>query len=189
MLSALTTNVTRFFREPHHFEHLSAHVLPPLLEVARRGGRVRLWSAACSTGPEPYSMALTVLSLEPDAAALDVRILATDIDPRVVEEGRRGIYPDRRARRGPRRPAQALFHRRRRRRAARPAGERRAAPPGRLPHAQSQRRLADAGQVRRHLLPQRRHLFRRADPTDGVEQVRRQARARAASSTSAIRNG
>ena len=93
MLSALTTNVTRFFREPHHFEHLSAHVLPPLLELARRGGRVRLWSAACSSGPEPYSMALTVLSLEPNAASLDVRILASDIDPRVVEEGRRGVYP------------------------------------------------------------------------------------------------
>ena len=93
MLSALTTNVTRFFREPHHFEHLSAHVLPPLLELARRGGRVRLWSAACSTGPEPYSMALTVLGLEPNAASLDVRILASDIDPRVVEEGRRGVYP------------------------------------------------------------------------------------------------
>jgi len=93
MLSALTTNVTRFFREPHHFAHLRDHVLPPLLESARRGGRVRLWSAACSTGPEPYSMALTVLSLEPNAAALDVRILASDIDPRVVEEGRRGIYP------------------------------------------------------------------------------------------------
>ena len=93
MLSALTTNVTRFFREPHHFEHLRDRVLPPLLESARRGGRVRLWSAACSTGPEPYSMALTVLSLEPNAASLDVRILASDIDPRVVEEGRRGVYP------------------------------------------------------------------------------------------------
>ena len=93
MLSALTTNVTRFFREPHHFEHLRVHVLPPLLDAARRGGRVRLWSAACSTGPEPYSMALTVLSAEPNAAALDVRILATDIDPRVVEEGRIGVYP------------------------------------------------------------------------------------------------
>jgi len=93
MLSALTTNVTRFFREPHHFEHLGARVLPPLLELARRGGRVRLWSAACSTGPEPYSMALTVLGLEPNAASLDIRILASDIDPRVVEEGRRGVYP------------------------------------------------------------------------------------------------
>ncbi len=93
MLSALTTNVTRFFREPHHFEHLSAHVLPPLLESARRGGRVRLWSAACSTGPEPYSMALAVLGLEPNAASLDIRILASDNAPRVVEEGRRGVYP------------------------------------------------------------------------------------------------
>jgi chemotaxis protein methyltransferase CheR len=92
MLAALTTNVTRFFREPHHFEHLKTRVLPPLLEQARRGGRVRMWSAACSTGPEPYSMALTVLSLMPEAAQHDVRILATDIDPNVVAEGRRGVY-------------------------------------------------------------------------------------------------
>jgi chemotaxis protein methyltransferase CheR len=92
MLAALTTNVTRFYREPHHFEHLKTRVLPPLLDHARKGGRVRLWSAACSTGPEPYSMALTVLSLMPEAAKLDVRILATDIDPNVVAEGRRGVY-------------------------------------------------------------------------------------------------
>jgi chemotaxis protein methyltransferase CheR len=92
MLAALTTNVTRFFREPHHFEHLKTKVLPPLLDHARKGGRVRLWSAACSTGPEPYSMALTVLSLMPEAARYDLRILATDIDPNVVAEGRRGVY-------------------------------------------------------------------------------------------------
>jgi chemotaxis protein methyltransferase CheR len=92
MLAALTTNVTRFYREPHHFEHLKTRVLPPLLDHARRGGRVRLWSAACSTGPEPYSMALTVLSLMPEAAKHDVRILATDIDPNVVAEGKRGVY-------------------------------------------------------------------------------------------------
>ena len=92
MLAALTTNVTRFYREPHHFEHLKTQVLPPLLDHARRGGRVRLWSAACSTGPEPYSMALTVLSLMPEAAKYDIRILATDIDPNVVAEGKRGIY-------------------------------------------------------------------------------------------------
>ena len=53
MLAALTTNVTRFYREPHHFDHLKAKVMPPLLDAAKRGGRVRLWSAACSTGPEP----------------------------------------------------------------------------------------------------------------------------------------
>ena len=52
MIAALTTNVTRFFREPHHFEHLRTHVLPPLLDAARRGGRVRLWSAACSTASD-----------------------------------------------------------------------------------------------------------------------------------------
>ena len=69
MIAALTTNVTRFFREPHHFEHLKTHVLPPLIEAARRGGRVRLWSAGCSSGEEAYSMAMTVLTVAPDARA------------------------------------------------------------------------------------------------------------------------
>jgi chemotaxis protein methyltransferase CheR len=94
MLAALTTNVTRFFREPHHFDHLKTRVLPPLLDKARAGGRVRIWSAACSTGPEPYSIALTILRLMPDAANFDVRVLATDIDPNVLAEGKRGIYRD-----------------------------------------------------------------------------------------------
>ncbi len=94
MLAALTTNVTRFFREPHHFEHLKTQVLPPLLEEAKRGGRVRIWSAGCSTGQEPFSIALTILSLMPDAADRDVRILATDIDPDVVAIGRRAVYPE-----------------------------------------------------------------------------------------------
>jgi len=94
MLSALTTNVTRFFREPHHFDHLRTHVLPQLLAAVRNGGRARLWSAACSTGQEPYSIALTLLAIEPNAAALDIKILATDIDPRVVAEAGRGVYPE-----------------------------------------------------------------------------------------------
>lgn len=94
MLAALTTNVTRFFREPHHFEHLSKHVLPPLVDLARRGGRVRLWSAACSTGQEPYSMAMSLLSLMPNAGDYDIRILATDIDPNVTAVGRAGEYSD-----------------------------------------------------------------------------------------------
>jgi chemotaxis protein methyltransferase CheR len=92
MIAALTTNVTRFFREPHHFEHLRKVILEPLADAARRGNRVRLWSAACSTGQEPYSMALTVLSAIPDAAQLDVRILATDLNPHVVAHGKRGLY-------------------------------------------------------------------------------------------------
>ncbi len=94
MLAALTTNVTRFFREPHHFDHLRDKVLPPLLDAARRGGKVRLWSAACSSGQEPYSMAMTVLGLMPEAANYDIRILATDIDPNVVAEGHAGVYSE-----------------------------------------------------------------------------------------------
>lgn len=92
MLSALTTNVTRFYREPHHFEHMAAELLPPLIARARAGGRVRLWSAGCSAGHEPYSMAMTLLEAFPDAARHDVRILATDIDPLVVDHARRGVY-------------------------------------------------------------------------------------------------
>lgn len=92
MLAALTTNVTRFFREPHHFDHLRQEVLPALVAKARSGGRVRLWSAGCSTGQEPYSMALTLLAALPDAVRHDVKILASDIDPNVVETARAGVY-------------------------------------------------------------------------------------------------
>lgn len=92
MIAALTTNVTRFFREPHHFEHLRDKIIAPLAESAQRGDRVRLWSAACSTGQEPYSMALTVLSLLPNAASLDIRILATDLNPHVIAHGKSGCY-------------------------------------------------------------------------------------------------
>jgi len=94
MLAALTTNVTRFFREPHHFEHLKERVLPALIEGARRGGKVRIWSAACSSGQEPFSIAMTILSLAPDAAERDIKVLATDIDPNMVAEGRRGVYAE-----------------------------------------------------------------------------------------------
>jgi chemotaxis protein methyltransferase CheR len=94
MLAALTTNVTKFFREPHHFDHLATKVLPPLVAMARRGGRVRLWSAACSSGQEPLSIALTVLKVMPDAAKYDVRVLATDIDRNMIAEGQRGIYSE-----------------------------------------------------------------------------------------------
>lgn len=94
MLAALTTNVTRYFREPHHFEHLKTKVLPELVQRAKNRGRVRFWSAGCSTGQEPYSIALTVLEMLPDAANYDIRILASDIDPNVVATGRAGVYSD-----------------------------------------------------------------------------------------------
>ena len=94
MLPALTTNVTRFFRESHHFDHLRGTVLPEVARQAVAGGRVRLWSAGCSTGMEPYSMALTLLAALPSAPDLDVKILATDIDPVVIAHAREGAYPD-----------------------------------------------------------------------------------------------
>jgi chemotaxis protein methyltransferase CheR len=92
MISALTTNVTQFFREAHHFETFATHVLPGLIAHARRGGRVRIWSAGCSTGQEPLSIAMTILSQAADAAAMDIRVLATDIDQVVIAQARAARY-------------------------------------------------------------------------------------------------
>jgi chemotaxis protein methyltransferase CheR len=92
MMNALTTNVTRFFREPHHFDTLKKDVLPKLLAEAKRGGKVRIWSAACSSGEEPYSIALTVLSLLPDAHSYDIKILATDVDKNILHKASEGVY-------------------------------------------------------------------------------------------------
>jgi chemotaxis protein methyltransferase CheR len=94
MLAALTTNVTRFFREPHHFDHLLENVVEPMIGQIKAGGRLRLWSAGCSSGQEPYSMALTILSALPNAADLDVKILATDIDPNVIATAKAGVYAE-----------------------------------------------------------------------------------------------
>ncbi len=94
MISLLTTNVTKFFREAHHFASLETEVLPPLAKRARAGGRVRIWSAGCSSGQEPYSIAVTVRKVMPEAAQHDVRILGTDIDPEMIRVGRAAVYPD-----------------------------------------------------------------------------------------------
>jgi chemotaxis protein methyltransferase CheR len=93
MLSALTTNVTRFYRERPHFDHFERNVMPALVTLARKGGKVRIWSAGCSTGQEPYSIALSLLAADPQARRLNIKVLATDIDPRVVAIGRKGVYP------------------------------------------------------------------------------------------------
>jgi chemotaxis protein methyltransferase CheR len=92
MLSHLTTNFTRFFRENHHFDHLRTEVLPGLVSRLKAGGRVRIWSAASSDGQEPYSIALTCLSVMQNIADYDFKILATDIDPKILAIARQGAY-------------------------------------------------------------------------------------------------
>jgi chemotaxis protein methyltransferase CheR len=91
-VSALTTNVTHFYREKHHFEHLEANILPDLIEKARKGARVRIWSAGCSSGQEPYSLAGSLLKTDKKVSELDVKILATDIDPLVLKKAELGQY-------------------------------------------------------------------------------------------------
>ena len=93
MIAALTTNVTRFFREPHHFDHFRRKLVEPAAPGIRKGERLRIWSAGCSTGQEPYSIALTLLSVLPDARAHDVKLLAIDINRLVLDTARKGLYP------------------------------------------------------------------------------------------------
>ncbi|HEY0920523.1 CheR family methyltransferase [Devosia sp.] len=96
-INALTTNLTRFWREEHHFDHLATHV-GGLLQRARPPAagrpRLRIWSAGCSTGQEPYTIALSLLAAHPDLQRWDFRILATDIDTRVLARAAAGTYPE-----------------------------------------------------------------------------------------------
>ncbi|KIN72748.1 CheR family methyltransferase [Sulfitobacter guttiformis] len=94
LLSSLTTNVTKFFREIHHFEDLLRDVMPQLVARACQGERVRIWSAGCSSGQEPYSIALTALKCHPDIATKNFKILATDIDPSIIVKAREATYRD-----------------------------------------------------------------------------------------------
>ncbi|MGV8833255.1 MAG: CheR family methyltransferase [Devosia sp.] len=92
-VNALTTNLTRFYREDHHFEHLRKHV-QALLASKPRGSRLRIWSAGCSTGQEPYTIGMDLLGAFPELKRWDFKILATDIDTAVIEKASRGIYPE-----------------------------------------------------------------------------------------------
>lgn len=92
LISALTTNTTHFFREPYHFDFLKNDVMPELISRARAGDRIRIWSAACSSGEETYSIALSLLEAFPEARKFDIKILGTDIDRRVLALAEAGCY-------------------------------------------------------------------------------------------------
>jgi chemotaxis protein methyltransferase CheR len=92
LISALTTNTTHFFRESYHFDILTETILPDLIRRAREGERIRLWSAACSSGEEAYSIALCVLAAFPDVHNFDFKILATDIDQIILKRAYQGCY-------------------------------------------------------------------------------------------------
>ena len=93
MLNALTTNLTSFFREMHHFEHLKDTGLPSALDQQQGHDRsLRIWSSACSTGEEPYTIAMTLLESGIDLSRIDTRILATDINTDVLKQAAAGRY-------------------------------------------------------------------------------------------------
>jgi chemotaxis protein methyltransferase CheR len=92
LTNAITTNLTSFFREKYHFEQLAAEALPYVAEHRAATRRVRMWSAGCSTGEEAYSIAMVVREAQPHFAGWDVRLLATDIDSKVVATAAAGIY-------------------------------------------------------------------------------------------------
>ncbi len=91
MIDALTTNKTGFFREPDHFEYLQRVILPA---VTGRPRGVRVWSAGCSTGEEPYSIALVLCETLGEADRREARILATDISTRVLATARAAVYDE-----------------------------------------------------------------------------------------------
>jgi chemotaxis protein methyltransferase CheR len=97
-VNALTTNLTRFYREDHHFAHLSDYVRDLVARRPRVGPdgrpRLRIWSAGCSTGQEPYTVAVSLLDQFPELKRWDFRILATDIDTNVIAKAATGVYPE-----------------------------------------------------------------------------------------------
>ena len=94
MINAITTNLTHFFRESHHFDHLRDVALPTFAAAGRQSGsaKLRVWSAGCSSGEEPYSIAMTLKSAPVDFSRWDLRILATDLDTDMVAKGATGRY-------------------------------------------------------------------------------------------------
>jgi len=94
-INAITTNLTSFFRENHHFDFLLKTELPDLIVKNRSHKKIRIWSSASSTGEEPYSIAATVYeALKSYLSNWDIKILATDIDSAVLAKGKAGVYDE-----------------------------------------------------------------------------------------------
>jgi chemotaxis protein methyltransferase CheR len=92
LASAISTNVTSFFREAHHYDFVIKELMPQWL--AKPDARIRIWSAGCSTGEEPYAMAMVLAeALELHRGKIDAKILATDLSPAALEAARKGVYP------------------------------------------------------------------------------------------------
>ncbi|MBW2465737.1 MAG: chemotaxis protein CheR, partial [Deltaproteobacteria bacterium] len=95
LIDAISTNLTSFFRENQHFDYLQKELLPHLLQKKQKNGnlRIRAWSAGCSSGEEPYSIAITLLDNIPNPSAWDIKILASDISESMIGIADTGIYP------------------------------------------------------------------------------------------------
>ena len=92
LTNAITTNLTSFFREDYHFKQLSLEALPQIESKRSSARRIRLWSAGCSTGEEPYSLAIVMRESLARLAGWDIKLLATDIDSKVVATATEGVY-------------------------------------------------------------------------------------------------
>jgi len=93
-INSISTNHTKFFREAHHFHHFRTHTAHPFAQSRGRnvGGRLRVWSAGCSSGEEPYTIAVVLKREIVDFGGCDVRILATDIDTDILTKAARGEF-------------------------------------------------------------------------------------------------
>ena len=92
-VNSITTNLTSFFRENHHFEYMKSTVIPELAALHRLDKKIRVWSAGCSTGEEPYSIAMTLAEAhELSSPSWDIKVLATDLDTSVLSHARIGKY-------------------------------------------------------------------------------------------------